>query len=237
MPVKSPKTLPSPSPNGLEDLLREILVFKSRRGGTGKKQIGCLCVMCVVNKPLHKWYNSKVPSPRCVVQNAPNLIIWLDLGRILGHFGGGCVADVWKSPGTVSHATCWVNGWVEGGHWNKAGREQRVVAVGSGSRGRVGVTKHGICTLQFQRKGQAHCMWGYACICIRRILRMWDPALVCNPMRDLSPANNPVSMVGVRVCIADVMFDWLITAPWEKCRGSAWNYSKWVGFFFAPVLY
>lgn len=28
-------------------------------------------------------------------------------------------------------------------------------------------------------------MWGDARICIRRILRMWDPALVCNPMQDL----------------------------------------------------
>lgn len=42
------KTLPSPSPNGLEDLLREILVFKSRRGAWWKK-IGCLYVMYSVN--------------------------------------------------------------------------------------------------------------------------------------------------------------------------------------------
>lgn len=35
------KTLPGPSPNGLEDLLREILVFKSRKGGmvTKKKDV------------------------------------------------------------------------------------------------------------------------------------------------------------------------------------------------------
>lgn len=147
-----------------------------------------------------------------------------------------CCWSLERSPGTVSHATCWVNGWLEGGHWNEAGREQRAVAVGSGSWGRVRVTKHGICTLQFQRKGQAHCMWGYACICIRRIRRMWDPALVCNPVRDLSPADNPVSMVGVRVCIVDVMFDWLITASWEKCWGSAWNYSKCFFFFFCTCL-
>lgn len=54
--------------------------------------------MCVVNKHLHKWYNSKVPPLHCMVQNAPNLVIWLALGRILSHFGGGCVADVWKDP-------------------------------------------------------------------------------------------------------------------------------------------
>lgn len=91
--------------------------------------------------------------------------------------------------------------------WPLKWRSERTERGGSGKwkLGQVRVTKHGIYTLPFQRRGQAHCMWAGACICIRRILRMWDPAMARNPMQDPSLAGNQVSMVG---CVAWCVHSW-----------------------------
>lgn len=68
----------------------------------------------------------------------------------------------------------------------KKGQGTEKGGSGKWKPGQVGVTKHGICTLLFQKTGSTLCMWGDVHVCIRRILRMWDPGLVCNPMQDPS---------------------------------------------------
>lgn len=105
------KTLPSPSPNGLEDLLREILVFKSRRGTRWKKKnvyVSCTQWICACTN----WCNTEVPSLHRMAQNEPKPIISMNSGRVIrvttkGHFGAGRGWWCWRlgrATGVVSHA-------------------------------------------------------------------------------------------------------------------------------------
>lgn len=118
--------------------------------------------------------------------------------------------------------------------WPLKWRSERTERGGSGKwkLGQVRVTKHGIYTLPFQRRGQARCMWAGPCICIRRILRMWDPAMVRNPMQDPSLPAIQCQWWGVcrDVSILDGMFDWLITASLGKVLRVYLELFK-VGFF------
>lgn len=52
------KMLRSPSPNGLEDLLTEVLVFKSRRGGTEKHKLD-VYVSCTLEIILN-WKTTRI---------------------------------------------------------------------------------------------------------------------------------------------------------------------------------
>lgn len=131
--------------------------------------------------------------------------------------------------------------------WPLKWRSERTERGGSGKwkLGQVRVTKHGIHTLPFQRRGQARCMWAGPCICIRRILRMWDPATVRNPMQDPSLPAIQCQWWGVclDVSILDGTFNWLITASLGKVLRVYLELFKvlfffWEGFslLFAPVV-
>lgn len=68
-------------------------------------------------------------------------------------------------------------------------------------------------------------MWGDARICIRRIPRMWDLAVVCNPMQDLSPPTILYQWRGVCALLMRGLIDSFL--PF----GDRQDLKDWLNFF------
>lgn len=130
--------------------------------------------------------------------------------------------------------------WISGRRPLKR-RSSRTEGGGSGKwkLGQVRVTKHGIYTLLFQRKGQAHCMWANVSICIQRTQRMWDPAMVRNPMQDSSLPAIQCPWWGVYVlrCVLSWRDVWLTHfASWGKALPGYFKLRVFFSLLFAPVM-
>lgn len=144
--VKSPKTLPSPTPDGLGDLLREILVFKQRRGAWWKN----LVFMCHVPTDCVSSDWCKTLSDHChttLVKAGNRWLVTAESHR----------CSLPRQMRVEQMSAKWP--LKRKGTRNKSGS-------GKWKQGQVGVTKHAICTLLFQKRGQpsacgAMCMFAF----------------------------------------------------------------------------
>lgn len=130
--------------------------------------------------------------------------------RPVGGAGSGSGAEVWGAPQVrvPTHS---------GGRWASGGRSPKSLKGGGGSgkwkHGQVGVTKRGICTLPFQKRGQP------AACGPRRIFASGEYQ-ECESLRCcVIPSQDSRQQFPINGgCVVDLRFDGLIPASWDRLK-------------------